>query len=324
MPKKPQSEVLKALPNQIPNELPNKPPTKPPLLEDLRLFCTVVRKRGFAASALELGVSRAYVSKRIALLESALQVRLLHRTTRSVSLTDNGDIVHQWAQRIVEDIDQMAEAVTSARIAPQGLLRICTSSGFGRNRISPAISELAQRHPSLEIQLELLDRPVDLVGEGFHLDIRIGEVHEPNLIARRIASNARILCAAPAYLKRHGTPVALENLAQHRCIVIRERDQDFGRWKLAGPKGMETVRVTGPLSANNGEIVHRWAIDGHGIILRSVWDVGPSLAAGELVRVLPQYEQAADVWAVYPSRLSSSAKVRVCVQFLEEWLSRAG
>ncbi|MDB5763864.1 MAG: LysR family transcriptional regulator [Herminiimonas sp.] len=294
----------------------------PPLLEDLRLFCTVVRKHSFAASALELGVSKAFVSKRIALLEAALQVRLLHRTTRSVSVTENGDIVHQWALRILEDVDQMTEAVSTARISPHGLLRICTSSGFGRNRVSPAISALALRYPSLEIQLELLDRPVDLVGEGFHLDIRIGDVREPNLIARRIAPNARVLCASEAYLKQHGMPTKLTDLAQHRCIVIRERDQDFGRWKLNGPDGIETVRVTGPLAANNGEIVHQWALDGHGIILRSIWDVGPGLASGDLVRVLPQYQQEADVWAVYPSRLSSSAKVRVGVQFLEEWLNK--
>lgn len=292
-----------------------------PLLEDLRLFCTVVRKRSFAASALELGVSKAFVSKRMALLEAALQVKLLHRTTRSVSVTENGDIVHQWAQRILEDVDQMAEAVSTAKLSPSGMLRICTSSGFGRNRISPAISALARKYPSLEIQLELLDRPVDLVGEGFHLDIRVGEVREPNLIAKRIASNSRVLCASPAYLKKQGTPTSLSDLAHHHCIVIRERDQDFGRWKLTGPDGSETIRVTGPLSANNGEIVRQWALDGHGIILRSIWDVGPSIESGALVRVLPRYQQEADVWAVYPSRLSTSAKVRVCVQFLEEWLN---
>lgn len=290
----------------------------PPLLEDLRLFCTVVRKLSFSASAQELGVSNAFVSKRIALLEAALQVKLLHRTTRSIALTEHGDIVHQWAQRILEDVDQMADAVSSSELVPRGLLRVCTSSGFGRNRVGPAISALALRYPSLQVRLELLDRPVDVLGEGFDLDIRVGEVNEPNLIAKRIAGNARILCASPAYLKQHGAPATLAELTQHRCIVIRERDQVFGSWKLQGPNGSETARVTGPLSANNGELVHQWALDGHGILLRSEWDVGPSIASGALLRVLPAYRQAADVWAVYPSRLSSSAKVRVCVQFLEE------
>ena len=141
------------------------------------------------------------------------------------------------------------------------------------------------------------------------------------MIARRIAENARILCASPEYLERNGTPQQLTELLQHACIVIRERDQDFGRWKLTGPQGPEAVRVSGALSTNNGELVHQWAIDGHGIILRSIWDVGPSLADGRLVRVLPEYSQEADVWAIYPTRLGMSANVRVCVQFLENWLA---
>lgn len=294
-----------------------------PLLEDLRLFCVVVRKQSFAASALELGVSNALVSKRIAILEKTLQLRLLHRTTRKVSLTDHGSVVHLWAQRIIEDVDQLGEAISRKGTSPRGLLRLCTSSGFGRNRVAPAISALALAYPELEVQLELLDRPVDLLAEGFHLDIRVGEVREENLIARRIAANARILCASPAYLERHGMPQALGDLLQHRCIVIRERDQDVGRWKLTGPSGPETVRVRGALSTNNGELVHQWAIDGHGIILRSIWDVGPSLADGRLIRVLPEYSQPADVWAIYPTRLGTTANVRVCVQFLEDWLAQS-
>lgn len=294
-----------------------------PLLEDLRLFCVVVRKQSFAASALELGVSNALVSKRIAILEKTLELRLLHRTTRKVSLTDHGSVVHLWAQRIIEDVDQLGEAISRKGTSPRGLLRLCTSSGFGRNRVAPAISALALAYPELEVQLELLDRPVDLLAEGFHLDIRVGEVREENLIARRIAANARILCASPAYLERHGMPQALNDLLLHRCIVIRERDQDVGRWKLTGPNGPETVRVKGALSTNNGELVHQWAIDGHGIILRSIWDVGPSLADGRLIRVLPEYSQPADVWAIYPTRLGTTANVRVCVQFLEDWLAQS-
>lgn len=290
-------------------------------MEDLRLFCMVVHKQSFAASALEMGVSKALISKRIAVLESMLQARLLHRTTRKVSATESGHIVYQWAQRILEDAEQMAEAISSSKIVPRGLLRVCTSSGFGRNHVSRAVSAMAQRYPELEFQLELLDRPVDLVREGFDLDIRIGAVHEESLITKLIARNARVLCASSSYLEQWGTPARLADLAHHKCIVIRERDQEFGRWKLEGSDGAETVRISGPLSANNGEIAHRWAIDGHGIILRSMWDVGPSLKRGELKRVLPEYQQDANVWAVYPSRLSTSAKVRVCVQFLEEWLA---
>lgn len=290
-----------------------------PLLEDLRFFCAVVRAQAFAAVARELGVSKAVVSKRINLLEKALDVKLLHRTTRRLSITEQGDIVYQRALRILEDVDAMAQAITTHRMEPAGLLRLCSSSGFGRSQLAPALSALALRHPKLELQLELLDRPVDLLGEGFELDIRIGVVKEPNMMTRRIASNRRVLCAAPAYLAQYGTPSDLQALAQHRCIVIRERDQDFGKWTLKGPQGVETVKVRGPLSANNGEVVHQWAVEGLGIILRSTWDVGHSIASGKLVHLLPQFAQEAHVWAVYPSRLSNSAKVRVCVEFLEDW-----
>jgi Transcriptional regulator len=292
-----------------------------PLLEDLQLFCVVVRKRSFAACATELGVSPAYVSKRIAALEAALAARLLHRTTRRVTVTEQGETVHQWARRILDDVSEMTEAVSSARTALRGPLRLCTSSGFGRNYVAPAISELAKRHPDLEVQLEFLDRPVDLLGEGFDLDIRLGDVHDANLIARRIAANVRILCASPAYLARHAPPRTLAELAQHQCIAIRERDQAFGLWRLTGPKGVETVKVSGPLSVNNGEAAHRWALDGHGIVLRSQWDVQASLQSGALVRVLPQYHQDAHVWAVYPLRLSNSAKVRTVVELLEQRLA---
>lgn len=240
-----------------------------PQLEDLRLFCVVARNRSFAETARELGISKAVVSKRMALLEAAVQEKLFHRTTRNVSLTAQGEIVHQWAQRIREDIDLMGEAISREKAAPSGLLRICSSTGFGRSRLAPALSELARQFPQLEIQVELFDRPVDLVEEGFQLDIRLGHVHEGNVIKRRIARNRRVLCAAPAYLAQCGTPRTLADLQNHRCIPIRERDQDFGRWELHGPAGVAAIKVSGPLSANNGEIVRQWAIDGHGIILRS-------------------------------------------------------
>ncbi|NML27167.1 LysR family transcriptional regulator [Zoogloea dura] len=295
-----------------------------PQLEDLRLFCVVVRNRSFAETARELGISKAVVSKRIALLETAVQETLFHRTTRNVLLTAQGEIVHQWAQRILEDVDLMGEAISLEKAAPGGLLRICSSTGFGRSRLAPALSELARRFPLLEIQVELLDRPVDLIDEGFQLDIRIGQVREGNVIKRRIARNRRVLCASPAYLAQYGMPQSLQDLKAHRCIPIRERDQDFGRWELDGPEGRVAIKISGPLSANNGEIVRQWAIDGHGIILRSTWDIHREIETGVLVPVLPQYFQQADVWAVYPSRLSVSAKLKVCVEFLEQWFEQTG
>jgi LysR family transcriptional activator of dmlA len=292
-----------------------------PSLDDLRLFCSVVHNRSFIATATELGVSPAFVSKRIAVLEESLKACLLLRTTRRVSVTEDGIAVFRWAQKIIADVERMAESVTTAKTTPRGLLRICTSAGFGRKRVAPALSKLAAQYPFMQIRLHLVDRPVvDLVAEGYDLDVRIGGVSEPNLIVKRIAVNYRILCASPAYLKRRGTPKTLADLARHNCIVMRERDQSYGIWRLKGPKGPEIARVTGSLECNNGEIAHQWALDGHGIVLRSIWDVGGCIQEGRFIRVLPKYLEEADISAVYPLRLTESAKVRVCVQFLEQQL----
>ena len=290
--------------------------------EDLRVFTVVARKSSFAAAAEELGVSPAYVTKRVRILEDQLATKLLHRTTRRVTVTEEGERVYHWAQRILDDIDHLMQEVSATRQMPRGTLRISSSFGFGRNVVAPAISELVERYPLLQVRFEVFDRLVDVASEGFDLDVRVGDEIAPHLIARRLASNHRVLCAAPRYLATHGMPRALADLANHACLVIKERDHPFGVWKLRNGAEEQTVKVTGPLSTNNGEIAVGWAIDGRGIVLRSVWDVGPLLADGRLVRVLPDCRQDANVWAVYPSRLSSSAKVRVCVEFLEDYFRR--
>lgn len=293
-----------------------------PLLRDLLLFCSVARRSSFIAAATEMGISPAHVSKRIATLEKQLGVRLLHRTTRRVSVTDDGETVFQWAQKILEDVEGMTEAVASLRSEPRGLLRISTSLRLGRDHVSPVLALLRKRYPALDIWLELLDRRVDLIGENFDLDLRVGEVHEPHLIAHKIIESSRILCAAPSYIERRGEPKSLAELAQHECLLFRERDQSFGVWRLSGPNGWETVKVTGPMASNHSDIVRQWAREGYGIIMASIWDVAASFENGELVAVLPQYKQPADVWAVTTARSTGSAKVRVCIEFLREQLTR--
>ncbi|MDY7579850.1 LysR substrate-binding domain-containing protein [Herbaspirillum sp. RTI4] len=292
----------------------------PPLLEDLRLFCLVARKNSFIASAKEVGASPAFVSKRIAVLEQALGVRLFHRTTRSVVMTDDGSNVHEWARKILDDVEHMVETAASAKQVPRGLLKIGTSFALGRKYISPLLSVFAREHPALKIELELLDREVDMVNEGFDLDIRVGVAQEPHLFAQRLVASQRALFASPDYLRAHPPPVRLGDLAQHQCLVIRERNQSFGIWRMVGPAGPETVKVTGALASNHGEIIHQWAVDGHGIILRSIWDVADSVTSGQLTRVLPAYFQEADLCAVYPLQLKNSAKIRECVQFLQREL----
>ncbi|GAD21075.1 transcriptional regulator [Acidovorax sp. MR-S7] len=290
--------------------------------DDLRVFATVVRKAGFSAAAEELGASPAYVSKRIRLLEQELAVKLLHRTTRRVAVTEEGERVFHWAQRILDDMDQLLQEVAVTRREPRGLLRVSSSFGFGRNVVAPALSRLVEQHPGLQVRLDVFDRLVDVAGEGFDLDVRVGDEIAPHLIARRLADNHRVLCAAPSYLARRGLPRTLAELPAHDCLVIKERDHPFGVWRLRAGAQEQAVKVTGPLSANNGEMVVQWAVDGRGIALRSLWDVGVHLRAGRLVQVLPEWRQEANVWAVYPTRLQLSAKVRVCVEFLQEYFGR--
>ncbi|MDB5993568.1 MAG: putative LysR-family regulatory protein [Pseudomonas sp.] len=289
-----------------------------PLPEDLRVFLTVIRKSGFAAAADELGLSPAYVSKRIQILETTLGTRLLHRTSRRIALTEDGERVQRWALRILDDFQQMHDELSDAHDSPRGRLHVCSSFGFGRNHVAPAVSLLAERYPELEIRLDLFDRVVDIVSEGFDLEIRVGDDIPGQHIGRRLVSNRRVLCAAPGYLQRHGTPQTLDELEQHHCLVIKERDNAFGIWNLERDGAQQSVRVSGPLSSNNGEIVLQWALDGRGVLLRSLWDVKPLLEQGRLVQVLAEYTQSANVWAVYPTRLAYSGKLRACVEFMQE------
>lgn len=296
----------------------NKLPGTNPNLDDLRVFCLVASKASFSAAAEAMGVSPAYVSKRVGILETDLGTRLLHRSTRRVTITDAGERVYAWAEKILDDVNHLIEDVSTTRQVPRGMLRVSSSFGFGRHVVAPAMSRLRARHPQLNIRLDLFDRIVDVAAEGFDLDIRIGDDIAPHLIAKRLAPNHRVLCAAPAYLAEHGVPRQIGDLAGHACIVIKERDHPFGVWRLHQRGETISMKVTGPLTTNHGEVAVQWALDGQGIMLRSVWQVRPLLERGLLVQVLPEVVQQANIWAVYPSRLASSAKVRACVDFLVE------
>ena len=292
-----------------------------PLLNDLRVFMLVARRAGFAAAAEELGVSPAFVSKRVSLLEQTLNVVLLHRTTRRVTITE-GERIYEWAQRILQDVDEMMDELSDVRQVPQGTLRIISSFGFGRRVVAPALSALALQYPQLELRFDVQDRLVDLVNEGVDLDIRVGDDIAPNLIARQLAANHRVLCASPQFLARHPPPKQLSDLAALPCLVIKERDHPFGIWQLHSKEGQHAIKVTGPLSSNHGEIVHQWCLDGQGIALRSWWDVRENIASGHLVHVLPEFFQPANVWAVYVSRLATSAKIRTTVEFLRHYFQQ--
>jgi LysR family transcriptional activator of dmlA len=293
----------------------------PPDVTELRVFCAAARTSNFAAAARELAITPTYVSKRIAALERRLGVALFRRTTRRVHITEEGELAYAWARRILDDLHAMTDEVSSTRNAPRGPLRISTSLRLGRDHVAPALSLLAKEYPALDIWLELVDRRIDLIGEEIDIDIRVGDVTEPHLIAHRIVRSNRILCAAPRYLERNGAPKTLADLGRHQCMQFRDRVLPFGVWRMEGPSGPEVVRVTGRLGSNHSDIVLGWAIDGHGVILLSDWDIAQRIEAGTMVRILPAYRQPADVFAVTAKSQRNSAKVRLAIEFISRQLT---
>lgn len=290
-------------------------------VSDLAFFVRIVQCGSLAATAQELGVTPPAVSRRLAALERRLGIRLLNRTTRSLAATPEGERYLAQARRILDDIAELEGELTGSRSEPQGLLRVDATLGFGRRHIAPLVAEFGQRHPKVELQLQLTDRMPALTEAAFDVSIRFGRPPDSRLFARRLLTNHRVLCAAPAYLAAHPPITAPKDLARHACIVVRENEAAYGSWQLfeAG-EGKEGVRVKvgGPLSTNDGESAVRWALAGHGVLLRSLWDIGPELAAGRLQRILPAWQSApADIYALYPERMHLSAKVRAFVDFLE-------
>ncbi|GAA5234809.1 LysR family transcriptional regulator [Verticiella sediminum] len=288
-------------------------------LSDLSFFALLMKHGSLTSAAQELGVTPPSVSKRLAALEARLGVRLLNRTTRRISLTPEGETYLTEGAKVLDALDAVERAVSGATLVPRGLLKISATLGFGRRFIAPALSDFSRAFPDIEVQLHLTDRPVNLVEQAFDVSVRIGTLPDARLTARKLASNKRVLCAAPAYLAKAGTPTHPRELPQHNCLFIREGDEAFGSWHLQSGGRQETVKIRGTLSSNDGECALAWALDGHGILLRSQWDIAPHLRSGRLQQVLPNWEPpAADIYLVFLTKAHMSAKTRALVDFLYE------
>ncbi|EKT54018.1 LysR substrate-binding domain-containing protein [Providencia rettgeri] len=295
---------------------------KLPSLEDIRVFVTVARLMSFSQAASQLLVSPAYVSKRIKLLEENLGQTLFFRTARSIKLTHEGQIILRSSEVMLAELEQMQQQLNACREEIRGSLRISCSTGFGSTYINPLILTLRGNYPLLGIDLTLTDKSVDIISENIDVDICIGGAIAEQFIARRIAQNQRILCASPAYLAKHGYPKYPQELEQkHFCIAIKERNQAPAVWKLEQQQESMTVTPNSKLTVNNGEVAKQWCLSGEGILLRSQWSVQPELQSGQLVRVLPQWHQTADVYAVYSRSLRTSANLRVFIENLEQYLA---
>jgi len=281
-------------------------------------FTKAVGAGSLSGAARELGISTAVVSRKIAALEAHLGVRLLNRTTRRIALTDEGARYHEACVRILAEIEEANAEAAARRIEPQGILKVALPASFGHKHIAPLIPIFAARYPAVQLALSLSDRAINVIDEGFDLAIRIAELQDSSLAARKLAPNRRVVCASPGYLRKHGRPGSPADLARHNCLTTTEFHM---AWDYKDPEGNPgSVRVSGRYACDNWEVLRDWAIAGLGVALKSTWDVRRDLESGSLVPLLPGYTFGSDVaiYAVYPHRRYLPAKTRVFIDFLAE------
>jgi len=287
-------------------------------LGEMSIFSKVVGAGSLSAAAKELGMSTAVVSRRLAALESRLGVRLINRTTRSLHLTDEGARYYDACSRLLAEIEEADAEVSAGRAEPRGALRVALPAAFGHLHVAPLVPRFAARYPNVQVALSLSDRNVNVIEEGFDLAIRIADLADSSLAARKLAPNRRVVCASPDYLKRNGTPRTPQELTGHNCLTTNDFTMT---WDYKDPDGEAlTVRVAGRYACDNWEVLREWAMAGLGIALKSTWDVRQQLEDGSLVPLFPGYTFASDVaiYAVYPHRRFLPAKTRAFIEFLAD------
>ncbi|KQX01341.1 LysR family transcriptional regulator [Massilia sp. Root418] len=287
-------------------------------LRALEVFVEVVRKEGFARAAEALDTSPANVTRYISDLEAHLHTRLLNRSSRRMSLTSSGEALFERAKSILDEVAEAEAIVSSATMQPRGLLRINAPLSFGVLHLAPLWPRFMERYPEVQLEVALIDRVVDIVEEGYDMAIRISRSGSASHVARKLASSVNVLCAAPAYLAKHGAPAVPADLLKHSCIGYSYAASD--EWQLLDAEGkLHTVKIPFMMRTNNGDTARAVALGGQGLIWQPTFLIGADLRAGRLVQVLPDYRMPdIDIQAVYPSRRHLSAKVRVMIDFLVE------
>lgn len=271
-------------------------------LSDLRLFVAVVDAGGFAAGGRRLNLSPATVSERIAALEASTGARLLVRTTRLLALTDEGRLLVETARGILAEIDDLGMRLRDGAERLSGHVRLSAPVDLGRNRIASIVDGFLADHPDVSVELILSDGFGDLIADGIDFAVRFGALDDSSLIAVRIGDNRRVACAAPDYLARKGLPADPYALRDHDCLVMRFGTRRDDRWRFRHDGREVTVAVSGARSANDGDLIRAWAIAGHGIAMKSIWDVADDLEAGRLIEVLSDHAIARGaLQIVYPS-----------------------
>jgi LysR family transcriptional regulator, transcriptional activator for dmlA len=286
---------------------------------DLSFFSKVAQARTLTQAAGELDYSVAAVSKRLTNLEKKLGVKLLRRSPRALSLTDEGEKLLAGANLILTQVEQLRAEVSGPKQAPRGRLRINATFGFGRRFLAPLVNRYINTYPEVEVQLILTDTPLDLAAHAIDVCIWLDPLPEARLIARKIAACQRVLCASPSYLKQFGTPKTPADLNNHRCILLRQTDANFATWQFTKGRTSESVRVSGHMSSNDGEVVKHWVMAGQGLMVRSEWDVSREIEQKKLVRLLPEFiTSTSDIIAWYPPGLQRTARLTRFLEVLTE------
>jgi len=288
-------------------------------ISDLMVFTHAVKGGSLSAAGRELGISLAVASKRLQRLEEQLGVRLLNRSTRQLSLTDEGAEYYHYCVRILAELEEGEELVTRGSKEPKGNLKITVPAAFGRLHVAPLVPEFLTRYPEIKLILHLTDSTVDIIDQGYDLAVRIGDLKDSSLIARSICLDRRVVVATPSYLARYGTPRTPQELAEHNALLFAGMDH----WSFTGPSGeVVSIKVSGNLDTNNCDALRETIYADLGLALRPLWDVWKDLRDGGLVRLLPAYiPPVYPINVVYPSRRLTPKKTRL---FIEHLLRRFG
>jgi DNA-binding transcriptional LysR family regulator len=280
-------------------------------------FVYVAEAESFTLAANKLAISTAQVSRQVTALEQRLNVKLLYRTTRKVSLTQEGSVFYQHCRAVLDGLEQAETAITSLQATPQGKIKLTASVTYGEQQILPLVNNFVSKHPDIEIIAQLSNQKVDLVDEGYDLAIRLGKLNDSTLMAKKLAKRTNFVCAAPSYLEKHGTPYTLSELNQHNCLL---GTRDY--WRFNEGKKDKNIRVSGSVRVNSGYGLVDAALKGLGIVQLPDYYVNEYIEQGRLITLLDHYREPDEgIWAVYPHNRQLSAKIRLLVDYLVEQLS---
>ena len=292
------------------------------LLDNLKLFLRIVEKGGMASAGREFGLSPAAVTDRLSSLEAYYGASLLNRTTRSISLTDEGKELMVGAHRILAEAEELQSRIKFGVENISGSIRISAPIDLGRNRVAVVLDTLLKNNPELKVELILSDGYVDLVRENIDLALRYGDLADSTLKSKKLGDNRRLVCASPDYLKLHGTPQHPDDLQNHNCILMRFGSEIDRDWRFVIAKKIKRYSITGNRIANDGSLVREWCLAGHGVALKSEWDIHADLKSGKLIPILEDYlPSPTSLQMVYPAASTQPRRVRLLMEQLVQSFS---